>query len=96
MFHSRGITNKINRIHERALRITYNDKSSSYGERLTRDRSLIIHHRNIRVLTTEIYKVMQGISPPTLNELFLLLQCNYELHGKNFLERTRVKSVRWH
>ena len=27
MFHRRGLNNKINRIHERALRITYNDKS---------------------------------------------------------------------
>ena len=26
MFHSRRLNNKINRIHERALRITYNDK----------------------------------------------------------------------
>ena len=34
MFHSRGLNNKINRIHERALRITYNDKSSSYRELL--------------------------------------------------------------
>ena len=96
MFHSRGLTNKINRIHERALRKTYNDKSLSYGELLTRDRSLIIHHRKIRVLAIESYKVMQGISPPILNELFLLRQCNYELHGNNFLERRRVKSVRWH
>ena len=38
--------NKINRIHERALRITYNNKSSSYGELLTKDRSVKIHHRN--------------------------------------------------
>ena len=29
MSHSRELNNKINRIHERALRITYNDKSSS-------------------------------------------------------------------
>ena len=50
MFHSRGLNNKINRIHERALRITYNDKSSSYGELLTKDRSVTIHHRNIRAL----------------------------------------------
>ena len=28
MFHSRGLNNKINCIHERALRITYNDKPS--------------------------------------------------------------------
>ena len=56
MFHSRGLNNKINRIHERALRITYNDKLSSYGELLTKDRSLRIHHRNIRALAIEIYK----------------------------------------
>ena len=30
MFHSRRLNNKINRIHERTLRITYNDKSSSF------------------------------------------------------------------
>ena len=56
MFHSRGLNNKINRIHERALRITYNDKSSSYGELLTKDRSVTIQHRNIRALAIEIYK----------------------------------------
>ena len=46
MFHSRGFNNKINCIHEKALRITYIDKSSSYGELLTKDRSVTIHHRN--------------------------------------------------
>ena len=95
MFHSRGLNNKINRIHERALRITYNDKSSSYGELLTKDRSVTIHHRNIRALAIEIYKVMQGISPPLLNEVFVPRQCNYEFRGHNFLERRRVKSVRY-
>ena len=50
MFHSRGLNDKMNRIHERALRITYNDKSSSYEELLTKDRSVTIHHRNIRAL----------------------------------------------
>ena len=70
MFHSRGLNNKINRIHEKALRITYNDKSSSCGELLTKDRSVTIHHINIRAFAIEIYKVMQRISPPLLNEVF--------------------------
>ena len=38
---------------------------------------------------------MQGISPPLLNEVFVPCQCNYELRGNNFLERRRVKSVRY-
>ena len=87
MFHSRGLNNKINRIHERALRITYNDKSSSYGELLTKDRSVTIHHRNIRALTIEIYKVMQGISPPLLNEVSDV-QSNSKLCGNNFLKKS--------
>ena len=45
-------------------------------------------------MAIEIYKVMQGISPPFLNEVFVPRQCNYEVRGNNFLER-RVKSVRY-
>ena len=66
MFHSRGVNNKISRIHDRALRITYNDKSSSYREPLTKDRSVSIHHRNIRALTIEIKRLIQEIYPPLL------------------------------
>ena len=89
MFHSRGLNNKINCIHERALRITYNDKSS-YGKLLTKDRSVVTYHRNIRALAIEIYKVIQEISPPLLSEVYVLHQYNYELRGNNFLERRRV------
>ena len=58
MFYSRGLNNKINRIQERALIIIYNDKSSSYGNLLTKDRSVTIHQRNITALAVEIYKVI--------------------------------------
>ena len=45
---------------------SYNDKSSSYGVLLTKNRSATIPHRIIRALAIEIYKVMQGIFPPTV------------------------------
>ena len=53
MFHSRGLNNNTNSIHEIALKITYNDKSSSYGDLLANDRSVTIRHRNIRALAIE-------------------------------------------
>ena len=65
MFHSRGLNNKINCIHERALRITYNDKSSSYRELLTKDRSVTIHHRNIRALAIKNLQSNAGNFPNT-------------------------------
>ena len=33
-----------------------------------------MHHRNIRALAIEICKVIYGISPPLLNEVFVLRQ----------------------
>ena len=68
MFHSRSLNNKTNRIHEKALRITYNDKSSSFQDLLKKDNSVSIHHRSIRTLATEVFKFLQGLSPPILSE----------------------------
>ena len=61
MFQSRGLNNTINRIHERAF-ITYNDKSSSFQNLLEKDNSVTIHHKNIKILATETYKFLQGLS----------------------------------
>ena len=76
MFHGRGLNNKINGIHEKALRITYNDKSSLYRELLAKDSSLTKHYRNIRALATEMYKNIQGISLKLLNDIFNLCDVN--------------------
>ena len=46
MFHSRTLNNKINRLHEKALRIVYGDYKSKFDELLEKDSSFSIHHRN--------------------------------------------------
>ena len=47
MFHDRHINAKINQIHERALRIAYQDHTSSFEELLITDKSASIHQRNL-------------------------------------------------
>ena len=47
MFHSRQINHKINKLHERALRIVYNDHFSSFEELLSKDKSVTVHQRNL-------------------------------------------------
>ena len=47
MFHNRGKNDKINQIHERCLRIIYNDKKSTFYELLEKDCSVSIHKRNL-------------------------------------------------
>ena len=90
MFHSRGFNNKTNRIHERALRITYKGKSSTFQELLEKDNSVSIHHRNIQKLAIEIYKVLHGFSPSILNDIFVPVSRPYHFRRNDTLHRT------WH
>ena len=79
LFHSRSLNSKINRIQERSLRITYNDKSSSFQNLLEKGNPVTLHHRNIKILATETYKFLQGLSPPLMNEIFVERNNNYSL-----------------
>ena len=49
MFQSRTINNKINRLHERALRIGCSDFKSSFKGLLMKDNSFLTHERNITI-----------------------------------------------
>ena len=70
MFHSRTLYYKINRLYERCLRIIYNDNTSSFTDLLKIDNSVSMHHRNIQVLATELYKFVNGFSPKLVNDCF--------------------------
>ena len=94
MFHSRSLNNKINRLHERCLRIIYNDKHSNFEELLVKDNSVSIHHNNIRALAIEIYKVTNGICPEIMNDIFMLREnTHYNLKGTSQFLADPIDSV---
>ena len=70
MFCTRKMNRKINHVHERALRLVYNDYQSNFEELLTRDKSVSIHHRNIQQVAIELYKVKNDLSPPFMKGIF--------------------------
>ena len=53
---------KINYVHERALRLVYNDYTSSFDDLLTNDKAISIHHRNIHRVAIEMYKLKNNLS----------------------------------
>ena len=93
MFHSRRLNNKINSIHERALRITYQDQISTFQELLNKDNSVSIHHRNLQALATEMFKIHRDLSPDILREIFVPKMSFYNLRRNNTFERRQVHSV---
>ena len=72
MLHSRTLNNKINRLHERALRIVYSDYKSSFKPFWKRMALFQIHHRNIQSLAIEIYKFLHGLSPAIMGNIIKL------------------------
>ena len=71
MFHKRGTNNKINRIHERALRIVYHGDVSTFDRLLVKDKPFCIHHQNIQRLLTVIFKAIHDNYGNSLKELFV-------------------------
>ena len=69
MCHSRALNNKINRPHERCLRLIYNDKQLTFKELLKKDDSVSMHIRNLQTLAIEMYKVVKGGSPEIMKEI---------------------------
>ena len=46
--------NRINHLHERALRTVYNDNVSTFEKLLDKDNSITIHVRKLGILATEL------------------------------------------
>ena len=78
MFHSRKLNNKINFLHERCLRLIYDDKVSTFSDLLKKNNSVCFHHRNIQILATEMYKVKNNLSPVFLHEIFQANSQNFK------------------
>ena len=95
MFHSRKLNSRINRIHEKALRIVYQDNISSFQELLQKDNSVTIHQRNLQVLATEIFKIKIGTAPSILKELFHCRSNNYSLRNPSEFDRVHRNTVRF-
>lgn len=67
MLHSRSNDNVIRNLHERSLRLIYNDKN--YEELLNKDNSISKSHRNIRALATEFFKTKNDLSRKIVSEI---------------------------
>ena len=93
MCHSRHTNNKINRLHERALRVVYDDDVTAFHELLAIDKSFCIHHQNIQRLLIEICNALYDTSGNSLKELFVKRESTINLRSKPELVIPSVNSI---
>ena len=96
MFHSRTLNNKINRLHEKALRIVYSDFKSSFCELLGKAKSFLIHRKIIQSLAIEIYKFLHNLSTCIMNNVLKVNETVlYDLRKLNIFQSRNLSSVRY-
>ena len=95
MFHSRNLNNKINWIHEQALRLVYQN-SLSFSELLYLNNSVTVHQKNLQILVTEIYEIKNGIATEIMKGVFKLQNPSYNLQlSCNQFRREHIKTFHY-
>ena len=65
----------------------------TFQELLNRDNFVSIHHRNLQVLATEMFKIHRGLSLDILKEIFMPKISLYNLRRNNILKDIKVTLV---
>ena len=92
MYCASSWNNCINHLHEQALRIIYNDDSSTFEDLLIKSNSISVHHTNIRLLAIELCKAKNNLSSKTMHELFQRQEVNYTIRSKTDFSLRSINS----
>ena len=91
VFHRRKSNNKINLLHERALRMIHNDQISSFQELLNKDNSFTAHYFNIQSFEIEMFKAVNNIAANIIDDLFTTYHSyNLRSESKFFVPSVRI------
>ena len=93
MFHGKVANERINRVHERALRAVYNDFSSNYMQLLSKGNDVTVHQKNLKTLSVKVFKSVNGYSPNFINSMFIAKELNYNLRIQNSLTLPEASTI---
>ena len=92
MFHCRKINNRINSLHERALRVVYRYYNATFSEVFSTHKSVTIYQRNLQLLATEIFETKNELNPTIMEKLFTIKNVDYNLRNNTSLKIGSLKA----
>ena len=93
LFCNKIANKKIDRAHEPALRILYNDYDSSFQSPLRCSNSYTIHVKNLQKLMNETYKSLNNMNPSILLEFHEKKCVKYDLRKKNLCKLPKANTI---
>ena len=93
MFYSRAMEHRINRIHERTLRLIYPNQHQLTFKELFEKKNVRIHQRNLETLAAEIYQGKNKISPEVVDLLFEFTNKNCNFTNTSIFKKKRYFTV---
>ena len=95
MFCSRTSNNRINKLHERSLRVIHNDETNDFNTLLEMNNEVTIHQRNIQVLMLEVFKIKYESAPPIMNSTLIRRENIYNLRNFQEFETETKRTVNY-
>ena len=91
-WHFCGVTNnkKIEKIHERALRILYNDTSSSYDDLIDNGNTTTMLASRLRGIVVHVFKCINDLNPACLNDMYEIKEIPYGMRKSKKLVQPKT------
>ncbi len=84
---------RLEKVQERAVRLIFNDKMSTYIDLLWRAGVPLVLIRWQRVLTSEVYKALHGLSPLYIQNLFNGKKLPYNLRASKIIIQPKCNTI---
>ena len=95
VFFLESSTNRINKLHERSLRVIHNDETNDFNTLLEMNNEVTIHQRNIQVLMLEVFKIKYELAPPIMNSTLIRRENIYNLRNFQEFETETKRTVNY-
>ena len=92
MFHCRKINNRIDSLHERAVRVVYRYYNATFSELFSTDKSVTTYQRNLQPLVTEGFKTKNELNQTIMEKLFTIKNVDYNLRNNTSLKIGSLKT----
>ena len=95
VWHFCGKTNnqKLEKIQERALRILYDDHTSTYDELLEKAGTNTLLINRLRILALTVFKSLNALNPPCLNDIFSKKCVPYRMRDSSIIEQPKHRTT---